>query len=87
MGSMTIKRFVTWRANCEFHSARRCEERDISMSAEDLADLSMLILSARKAFEMPNVSRYWIGIRRGDGSRIRVIFDTTLSTIVTVVRR
>lgn len=85
MGSMSRDRFVRWRANCEFHSARRAEQRSIGMSAHDLAKLSSLIDSARTAFEMPNITRYRIGVRRGDGTRIRVVFDTTLSTVVTVL--
>lgn len=57
------------------------------MSAEELAQLGNLIDRSRAAFEIPEVSRYWIRVHRGDGSRIRVIYDTTLSTIVTVVGR
>lgn len=87
MGSMSINRFVHWRANCEFHAARRAEERGLEMSAQDNAKLSDFIDRARIAFEMPNITRYPIRVRRGDGTRIRVIFDISLSTIVTAVRR
>lgn len=87
MGSMTLNRFVHWRANCEFHAARRSKHRGLNMSAHDIAELSQLIDRAREAFEIPNISRYWIGVHRGDGSRIRVVYDTTLSTIVTAVGR
>lgn len=87
MGQMSLRKFVHHRANCEFHAARRAEQRNVEMSAHDLSKLSAFIDSARLAFEMPNITRYRIGVRRGDGSRIRVIFDTALSTIVTVLSR
>lgn len=87
MGAMSIGQFVRWRANCEFHAARRCEQRGVPMPADDLAKLSSLIELARQAFEVPKVNRYWIGVRRGDGTRLRVMYDTNLCTIVTLWSR
>lgn len=85
MAKMSYQEFVRHRANCEFHSARRSDERGLGMSAEDIVELSSLVDRAREAFVYPGATRYWIRVRRHNGQRIKVIFDTELSTIVTVV--
>lgn len=85
MGSMSIREFAIWRANCECHAVRRAEQRSVPMTPGEIARLSSLIDRCRQAFEQPNQFRYRIGVKRGDGRRFRVIYDTNLSTVVTVL--
>lgn len=87
MGSMTAMCLVRWKANCERHCIRRARERGLNMTARQIAALSDHIERARAAFVRPGRTRYRIRILRGDGTRLRAIYDTRLCTIVTVWRR
>jgi len=76
--------FVMHRLACTLHCRNRAEERDVPMSLHEVEGLSRLIERARPAFETPGRTRYRVGVRRGNGDRFRVIYDTQLQTVVTV---
>ena len=72
------------RAACGIHVLVRARQHGIAMTAVDVADLERVIDRLRPAFEQPGRCRYWLTVRRHSGS-VRVIYDTHLGCLVTVL--
>lgn len=87
MAALTPFAFAYWRANCEIHALHRAEDYGFPLTAEQLAKLNTDIEALRPAFERPGQHRYRLRIHRGDGRRLRVVYDTDLQTVVTILSK
>tara|TARA_R110000868_G_scaffold31325_2_gene114832 strand:- start:26292 stop:26600 length:309 start_codon:yes stop_codon:yes gene_type:complete len=87
MGMMSPMSFVTWRCYCGLHTHKRAQERGIALTHQQIEQLSARINRMRPAFERPGQDRYRLRVRLGTGKKVRLVFDTKLSTIVTVLGR
>ncbi len=87
MGTMSPLSFVTWRCHCGLHTHKRARERGVPMSHHEIESLAVRIDRMRPAFVRQGQHRYRLRVRLGSGDRVRLIYDTTLSAIVTVVGR
>ncbi len=87
MGALTPYQFVIWRYNCVEHMRKRAAARVTPMTAEQVEALGALADRFRPILEKPGQHRYWLKVRSGDGIRYRMLYDTDLSTPVTVIGR
>lgn len=76
--------FVMHRLACTLHCRNRAADRALPMTLDEIEVLSRRIDLCRPAFERPGQIRYRLGVRRGNGDRFRVIYDTQLQTVVTI---
>tara|TARA_R110001592_G_scaffold104697_1_gene294567 strand:- start:64899 stop:65231 length:333 start_codon:yes stop_codon:yes gene_type:complete len=72
------------RQACTLHSRNRAQKLASPMSLSEIEALSRHIDLYRPAFQRPGQTRYLLGVHRGNGERFRVIYDTSLKTIVTI---
>ena len=72
------------RAACGLHVLAHARQRGIAMTAVDVANLEKTIDRLRPAFERPGRDRYWLTVRR-PGGKIRVVYDTRLQCLVTIL--
>ncbi|PIW30392.1 MAG: hypothetical protein COW30_02470 [Rhodospirillales bacterium CG15_BIG_FIL_POST_REV_8_21_14_020_66_15] len=87
MSSMSARTFTLWRCNCGLHAFNRAAEQGIPISYQEIERLNAWIERARPAFEIDGRTRFRVNVHRGNGQRIRVIYDTALATVVTVMAK
>jgi len=71
------------RAACQYHAARRADQRGLELSPSDLERLGSVLETLRPMFERPGETRYPLRMRL-NGRRVFVVYDTALSVVVTV---